>query len=388
MFKRIIEFSLKNSSLVLAFAVVLTLYAVYNVRQIPVDVFPELNAPTVTIMTECPGYAADEVEQYVSFPIESAVNGIPGVRRVRSSSAMSLSIVWVEFEFGADIYRARQLVAERLDQARENLPEQVHAEIAPIAGILGEMMLLSVTPVDDSVTPLELRGWAEFELRNKILAVGGIAEAVVIGGELPEYQIDVDQDRLTLYDLTIQDVVEAAKKAHATASAGYLPNVEGKEMPLRQDARVTDVSDIRNTVIKYHEGVPVTIGDVVIGGGELGATPSRGTGSDSGNPAVIVTITKSPGTNTLELTKSIDKALDALYERDENGELLETVIIPLSNGETGRVRLNRNVMRSSDFIGLAVDNVVTVLRDAAILVAILLVLFLMNVRTTMITLTA
>ncbi|MCB9932082.1 MAG: efflux RND transporter permease subunit [Planctomycetes bacterium] len=388
MFRSLIAFSLKRSSLVLVMAGALLVITGVNLRSIPVDVFPELNAPTVTIMTECKGLAADEVEQYVSFPIESAVNGIPGVRRVRSSSAMSLSIVWVEFEFGEDIYRARQLVAERLDQARENLPEQVHAEIAPIAGILGEIMLLSVTPADDSVSPLELRAWAEFELRNRLLAVGGIAEVVVIGGELPEYQVHVDQERLALYGLTIQDVVEAAEQTHATASAGYLPNVEGKELPLRQDARVSSVEDIRKTVIKYHEGSPVTIGDVIVGGGDLGATPSRGTGSDAGNPAVIVTITKSPGTNTLELTNKIDTALDALYDRGADGALADTVTIPLKGGATGKVHLNRHVMRASDFIGLAVSNVLTVLRDAAILVAILLVLFLMNVRTTVITLTA
>ena len=388
MFKSMIGFSLKRSPLIVVAAGLLLVLAGVYINRIPVDVFPELNAPTVTIMTECKGYAADEVEQYVTFPIESAVNGIQGVRRVRSSSAMSLSIVWVEFDFGEDIYRARQLVAERLDQARENLPDSVHAEIAPIAGILGEMMLLSATPVDEAVSPLELRAWAEFELRNRILAVGGIAEVVVIGGELPEYQVHVDQQRLALYGLTIHDVIEAARKAHATASAGYLPNIEGKEMPLRQDARVTTVDDIRSTIIKYHDGAPVTIGDVITSGGELGATPARGTGADAGNPAVIITVTKSPGTNTLELTKQIDAALDALYDRDADGNLLETVTVPLSEGRTGKVKLNRHVMRSSDFIGLAVSNVVTVLRDAAILVAILLILFLMNVRTTVITLTA
>ncbi|MBK8207587.1 MAG: efflux RND transporter permease subunit [Planctomycetes bacterium] len=392
MFRWLIAFSLKRSSLVLMLAGLLIVAAGVYIPRIPVDVFPELNAPTVTILTECKGYSADEVEQYVSFPIESSVNGLQGVRRVRSSSATSLSIVWVEFEFGEDIYRARQLVAERLDQAREALPETVHAEIAPIGGVLGEMMLLSVSPADDSVTALELRGWAEFELRNKILAVGGISEVVVIGGELPEYQVHADQGRLALYGLTIQEVVEAARKAHATASAGYLPNVEGKELPLRQDARVLSVDDIRGTIIKYHNGAPVTIGDVCVtpsgSGVNLGAAPSRGTGADAGKPAVIVTVTKAAGTNTLELTRQIDATLDGIYDKDADGNLTDTVTIPLGGGRTGKVHLNRHVMRQSDFIGMAVNNVVTVLRDAAILVAILLVLFLLNVRTTIITLTA
>ncbi|MCB9895635.1 MAG: efflux RND transporter permease subunit [Planctomycetes bacterium] len=389
MFQAMTAFALRRTSLVLLFAGLLIVAAGVYIPRIPVDVFPELNAPTVTIMTECGGLSADEVEQYVTFPLESSVNGLPGVRRVRSSSAMSLSIVWVEFEFGEDIYRARQLVSERLDQAREQLPEDVHAEIAPIAGIMGEMMLLSVSSPDGQVSPLELRGWAEFELRNRLLTVGGIAEIVVIGGQLPEYQINVDQERLALYDLTIQDVVEAAEKAHAISSAGYLPNIEGKEMPLRQNARVESAEDIRGTVIKYHEGVPVTIGDVTKPGGvDLGAAPARGTGADAGNPAVIITVEKAPNTNTLELTKQMDVVLDGLYDRDENGNLLETVTIHLPDGRTGKVHLNRHVMRQSDFIGLAVSNVLTVLRDAAILVAILLVLFLMNVRTTIITLTA
>jgi CzcA family heavy metal efflux pump len=391
-FKRLIAFSLNRSSLVLILAGLVVVAAGVYIPRIPVDVFPELNAPTVTVMTECKGLSADEVEQYVSFPIESAVNGLQGVRRVRSSSAMSLSIVWVEFDFGEDIFRARQLVAERLDTARENLPENVHAEIAPVGGALGEIMLLSVAPTDDEITALELRGWAEFELRNKLLAVGGIAEVVVVGGQLPEYQVHVDQQRLALYDLTIHDVVEAARKAHATSSAGYLPNVEGKELPLRQDARVSSVEDIRKTVIKYHDGAPVTIGDVCVarGGSEvnLGPAPSRGTGAEGGNPAVIINITKSPDSNSLELTDRIDATLDGLYDKDADGNLLETVTIPLSGGRTGKVHLNRHVMRQADFIGLAVDNVVTVLRDAAIMVAILLVLFLLNVRTTIITLTA
>lgn len=391
MFKALIKFSLQRSPLVLALAGLLLVVAGVYMPRIPVDVFPELNAPTITIMVESRGLSADEVEQYVVFPIESAVNGLQGVRRVRSSSAMSLGIIWVEFDFGADLYRARQLVSERLDAARENLPDNIHAEIAPVGGALGEIMLLSVTSPDGEVSPLELRGWAEFELRNRLLAVGGIAEVVVIGGELPEFQVHLDQDRLALYGLTMQEVVEAARKAHATSTAGYLPDVQGKELPLRQNARVTSVEDIRGTILKYVDGAPVTIGDVAVSadgpGVKIGAAPSRGTGADGGRASVIVTITKAPNTNTLELTDQIDAALDGLYDRDANGELLETVNIVLGD-RTAKVVLNRHVMRQSDFIGLAVRNVLVVLRDAAILVAILLVLFLMNVRTTIITLTA
>src|SRR5688572_18559596 len=190
-----------------------------------VDVFPELNAPTVTIMTEAGGLAADEVEQYITFPIEAAVNGMPGVRRVRSASAIGLSIVWVDLDWGADLYRARQLVGERMSAIRESLPEDAHAEITPVTSIAGEIMLISLSSPDRAVSDLELRSFAEFDLRNRLLAVPGVAQVVALGAELPEYQINVDQERLRLHGLTIADVVEAARGAHSTASAGYLPNV-------------------------------------------------------------------------------------------------------------------------------------------------------------------
>ena len=218
-----------------------------------VDVFPELNAPTVTIMTESAGYAADEVEQYITFPIESAVNGLPGVGRVRSASAIGLSIVWVEFDWGVDIYRARYLVSERLTLAEERLPPEVHSEITPVTSITGEIMLVSLRSPDGSVSPLDLRAFGEFELRNRLLSVPGVSQVVAIGGELPEYQVNVDQERLRLYNLTIKDVVAAAGEAHSTAGAGYLVNVDGLEIPLRQTGRVRRVEDIRSTIIKYDQ---------------------------------------------------------------------------------------------------------------------------------------
>ena len=227
-----------------------------------VDVFPELNAPTVVIMSEAGGLAADEVEQYVTFPIESAVNGMTGVRRVRSASAIGLSIVWVDLDWGANLYDARQLTAERLSTVRELLPPEVEPFITPITSIAGEIMLVSLSSPSGNSSPLELRSFAEFDLQNKILAVPGVSQVVAIGGELPEYQVNVDQERLRLYDLTISDVVEAAGNSHSTASAGYLPNVGSFEIPIRQQSRVTKPSDIAETIIKFHEGVPITIGQV------------------------------------------------------------------------------------------------------------------------------
>jgi len=369
MLQKLIRFSVDNAPLVIILAVLVIAFAVYQVPRMPVDVFPELNAPTVVIMTESPGYAADEVEQYISFPIESAVNGLSGVRRVRSASAIGLSIVWVEFGWNVDIYDARYLVSERLPIAQSNLPPDVEPFITPVTSITGEIMLISLRSPDDSVSPLDLRAFGEFELRNRLLGVEGVSQVVTIGGELPEYQINVDQDRLRLYDLTIEDVVSAAAQAHSTAGGGYLPNVEGLEIPLRQTGRVQSVEDIRSTIIQYEDGVPITIGqvaDVVIAG-----ALKRGTAAEGGKPAVVLSIQKAPGTNTLAMTREIDEELDA-------------VIAGLPDG----IELNRHVFRQSDFIHLALTNVQHVARDAAIIVAVVLILFLLNIRTTIITLTA
>ncbi|MCA9275349.1 MAG: efflux RND transporter permease subunit [Phycisphaerales bacterium] len=369
MLKKLIQFSLDHAAIVLVLSVVLLALSLLRLPQTPVDVFPELNAPTVVVMTESPGLAADEVEQYVTFPIETAVNGIPGVRRVRTSSAIGLSIAYVEFDWGMDIYRARQLVSERLDTVREDLPPDAHAEMTPITSITGEIMLLAVSSPDASVPPMELRAYSEYDLRNKLLAIPGIAQVSVIGGELPEYQVLVEQEKLRLYNLSVDDVIAAADQSHSTLSAGYLPDVDSLELPIRQSGRVRSVQDIAGTVIKYHDGAPVTIDQVAEV--RLGPAPKRGTGADAGLPAVVMTVLKAPGTNTLTITDQIDSMLDALEPSLPEG-----------------VRINRQIFRQSDFIGYSVSNVVHALRDAAIIVSVILILFLLNVRTTVITLTA
>ena len=262
MLQKLIRFSIDNAALVAMMAVLVIAAAVYLAPKMAVDVFPELNAPTVVIITESPGYAADEVEQYISFPIETSVNGLPGVRRVRSASAIGLSIVWVEFDWGVDIYRARYLVSERLTLAEERLPRDTHTQITPVTSITGEIMLISLRSADGHVSPLDLRAFGEFELRNRLLSVPGVSQVVAIGGELPEYQINVDQDRLRLYGLTIKDVVASASEAHSTAGAGYLTNVDGLEIPLRQTGRVQSAEDIRSTIVRYDAGVPITIGQI------------------------------------------------------------------------------------------------------------------------------
>ncbi len=369
MLKNLIRFSIDHAGLVLVLAGVLLGLAALRLPRTPIDVFPELNAPTVVVMTEAPGLAADEIEQYVTFPIEAAVNGIPGVRRVRSSSAIGLSIAYVEFEWGADIYRARQLVSERLDTVREDLPLYAHAAMTPITSITGEIMLLAVSSPDGRRSPMELRGYAEFELRNKLLAIPGVAQVSVIGGELPEYQVLVRQEDLRLFGLSVDDVARAAEAAHSTLSAGYLPDVDHLELPIRQSGRVRSVADIAGTLVKIHEGVPVTLGQVAEV--RLAAAPRRGTGADDGHPAVVMTLQKAPGTNTLAITDQVDELLDGIAPSLPDG-----------------LRINRQIFRQADFIELALHNVFKALRDAAIIVSIILALFLLNLRTTLVTLSA
>jgi len=369
MFRQLIAVSLRQPVMVLLLAALALGFAAWQVPRMPVDVFPELNAPTVVVLTESAGLAADEIEQNVTFPIETSVHGLPGVRRVRSASAIGLSLVWVEFEWGQDIYRARTLVAEKLTAVREQLPAGSHAEITPITSITGEILLLSLSSPDGSQTPMALRAYGEFELRNLLLAVPGVAQVVALGGDLPEYQVNVRQENLLLYGLTMAEVVAAARQAHSTAGAGYLPDVDGLEIPVRQTGRVRSAADIAGTIVRHHDGIPVTIGQVaeVV----LGAAPKRGTAAEAGKPAVVLSVQKSPGTNTLQLTDAIDAKLDQIEPALPAGMVL-----------------NRHVMRQSDFIRLSVSNLVAVLRDAAIFVAIILILFLLDLRTTLITLTA
>jgi HME family heavy-metal exporter len=369
MLKHLIAFSLKHSALVILIAAAMLVYTIVRLPQMSIDVFPELNAPTVVILTEAGGLAADEVEQYVTFPIESSVNGLPGVRRVRSASAISLSLVWVEFDWGTDIYRARQLVGERVAAAQAAMPPGIEPVMTPITSITGEIMLLAVSSPDHSVSDIDLRAYAEFDLRNKLLAIPGVSQVAAIGGELPEYQINVRQDRLALYGLTIQDVVDAARNAHSTASAGYLPHADRQELPLRQEARVTTERDIASTMIVMKDGLPITIGEVAEV--TLGGAPKRGTAASQGVPAVVLSIQKSPGTNTLNLTQAIDAALVQIEKAAPRGVLI-----------------NKEVFRQSHFIQRSVNNVFKVLIEATLIVGVILILFLLNVRTTIITLTA
>jgi len=371
MLNQLIKWSLRNRWLVIALAVGLILVGGAVILDMPLDVFPELRAPTVTVMTEAPGYAAEEVEIAVSFPIETALNGIPGIRRVRSSSAIGLSIVWAEFDFDADVYRSRQLIAERLSQVREALPENIHPpEMTPIASITGEVMLLALSTIDGSnLSPLDLRRTAEFELRTRLLAVPGIAQVTALGGELPEFQIEARPDDLIRYGLTLKDVETAVSDAHAPVAGGYLANVRGRELPIKPVTRARTVEDLAGTVVGAWRGSPITLRQVA--DVHMGGAPKRGTGSSQGRDAVVLSVQKNPGVNTLTLTEAIDAALDDFDKTKPSGMVLD-----------------RFVFRQSDFIEVAIHNVLEALRDGTIFVGLILFLFLLNLRTTFITLTA
>jgi CzcA family heavy metal efflux pump len=370
MFNLLIQWSLKRRVLVLGLAGILIAVSAVRVPQMGLQIFPELNAPTVTIMTEASGYTSEQVERSVTFPIETTLNGLPGLRRLRSSSALGLSIVWAEFDFGSDIHRNRQLISERLSQVAEQLPPNIHPpEMTPIASIDGEIMLLGLTSPGGVKSPMDLRRLAEFDLRPRLLAVSGVAQVNALGGELPEFQINVDPANLVRFGLSLKEVEDAAARSHSVLGAGSISDDFGRELPLQPDAAVTTPEQIGQTVVGDWKGHPVLlsqVADVLVGG-----APRRGTGSANGEPAVILTVQRNPGANTLELTRRIDAVLDAFEGSLPQG-----------------VRFERGIFRQADFIGVALTNVLHALRDAAIFVLIILFLFLLNVRTTIITLTA
>ena len=368
MLDRLIRWSIENRLFVLVAAALLLVAGTITAVRMPVDVFPDLTAPTVTILTEAHGMAPEEVETLVTFPVETAVNGATGVRRVRSATSQGISIVWVEFDWGTDIFRARQIVNEKLQLVSASLPEGVGTPtLAPISSIMGEIMLIAVTG-DASVSPMEMRSVADWTIRRRLLAVPGVAQAVPLGGEVKQYQILVDPIRLEAFDVTLEGVLRAAAGSNVNASGGVFMD-RGQEYLIRATGRVQNLDDISQTVLAVREGTPVTIGDVA----EVTVGPGTrlGEGSANANRAVILTVQKQPNTNTLELTARIDLELADIDESLPAGMVI-----------------NRGIFRQSDFIATAADNVMRALRDGAFLVILILFVFLWSFRTTFISVIA
>ena len=366
MLNKIIRFSLNNRLIVLVSSVLLMAAGIFTATTMDVDVFPDLNAPTVTVMTEAHGMAPEEVERLVSFPIETAVNGATGVRRVRSSSTTGFSIVWVEFDWDTEIYRARQIVSEKIATVMDALPQHVGTPtLGPQSSILGEVLFVALTA--DTTSLRDLRTLADWTIRPRLLATGGVAQVAVLGGEVKEYQILLDPGKMKHYGVSLGEVMAVTSAMNRNATGGTLYEY-GNEYIIRGLLSTNDVSEIAHTVVKRVEGAPILlshIAEVKVGD----RRPKFGTASLRTEPAVILTVTKQPQTSTLKLTERLDATLE-----DIRHELPSDVV------------LTTDVYRQERFINSSIDNVKSALIEGAIFVAIVLFIFLMNVRTTIISL--
>jgi len=367
MLGKIIQYSLNNRLLIVFLAFATLIMGGYVGTRMKVDVFPDLTAPTVVVLTDAHGFATEEVERMVTFPIESALYGATDVRRVRSSSSAGLSLVWVEFNWGTDIYIARQIVSEKLGMLNNELPEGVSSPfLAPQTSIMGEIMLVALT--SDSLSMLELRNTADWQVKQRLLSVTGVAQVIVMGGEPKEYQVLADPLKMKYFDVSLEELTSATRSLNINVAGGFV-NEYGQEYFIRAVGRSLEVDEIGKSVVKIRGGKPVLISDVarVI----IGAPQKIGMAWMDDRESVILTILKQPNINTLELTEDIDKAISDLES-----------YLP------GSVEVNSHFFRQADFIRTAVNNVLRVLLEGGIFVSIVLFLFLFNMRTTMISLIA
>jgi CzcA family heavy metal efflux pump len=370
MFDRIIAFSIRNRLLVVALAALVVAYGAWVLRTLPVDVFPDLNRPTVTIFTEAPGLSPEEVETLVTLPLETAVNGATHVERVRSLSGIGLSLVFVEFDWKTDIYLARQVVAERIQGVGENLPEGIRPFLGPISSIMGQIMAIGVTSKNPKVGPMEMRSLAEWDIKRRLLSIPGVSQITIQGGDLKEYQVLVDPRKLIGYGISLHEVRTALEESNVNSSGGFLLEPYEEKL-IRNIALVEGPEDLGNTVVKTAPGgTNILLRDIA----EIrtaGPLVKRGDAGVNGEPAVLLAVSKQPGVDTVQLTRAIEKELQALQSTLPEG-----------------VSLHDDIFRQSNFIERAIANVVEALRDGSLMVSIVLFLFLLNFRTTFITLTA
>jgi len=367
MLSKLMQFSLKNRLIVLIGAMGLFFVGIYTAVKLPVDVFPDLTAPTVTVMTEAHGMAPEEVEMLVTFPIETVVNGASGVRRVRSNSIQGLSVVWVEFEWGTDIYIARQIINEKLQSVRNTIPGDVDQPIlAPITSIMGEIMLVGLT--GDSTSAMDLRTFADFTLKRRLQSISGTSQVLVYGGETKQYQIQINPYLLQKYDLSMQQILDAVKEANINATGGvYLES--GQEFLIRGIGRIRSLDELSHTVVSTNKSVSVLIRDVAEV--SIASATRLGTASFNSQDGVMLVISKQPDANTLQLTRRIESVLEEMRPS-----------LPKD------VTLHTDIFKQADFIEIAINNVTDSLLDGAILVVFILMIFLMNFRTTFISITA
>lgn len=368
MLNKIIQYSLRNRLLILMAAAMLLIWGSYTASRMEVDVFPDLNAPTVVVMTEAQGMAPEEVERLVTFPVETAVNGATDVRRVRSSSTTGFSVVWVEFDWGTNIYTARQIVSEKLATLGDALPSTVgQPTLGPQSSILGEMMIIGLTA--DTTSLQDLRTIADWTIRPRLLSTGGVAQVAVIGGDIKEYQILLDPSRMKHYNVTLDEILPVLDNMTQNSTGGILYEY-GNEYIVQGVMATTQPEEIGKAVIKTTNDVPLLISDVA--DVRIGAkAPKLGLASEKGKPAVLITVTKQPSTNTLELTEKLDVSLQELQKT-----------LPAD------VHVSTDIFRQSRFIESSINNIQKALFEGSVFVIIVLFFFLMNVRTTIISLVA
>lgn len=368
MLNKIIHLSLRNRISVLIITALVLLGGIAVLTRMEVDIFPDLNAPTVVVMTEAQGLAPEEVEKVVTYPIETAVNGATGVRRVRSASNPGFSVVWVEFDWGTDIYTARQIVSERLLTAAENLPENISEPVmGPQSSILGEMMIVGLTA--DSTSMLELRRIAEKDIRPRLLALGGVANVSVIGGDAPEYQIKINPELMRLHDVSLSEVMDAAEGLNNNAGGGVVYQY-GNEYIVKAELNTGDCEELGQAVVRSDERGILTLADIATV--EQGARmPRIGLASVRTAPAVLITVTKQPAEGTIQLTERVDKELESIKHT-----------LPSD------VKISSDIFRQSDFIESSIGNLQSALLEGALFVIIVLFFFLMNLRTTLISIVA
>jgi HME family heavy-metal exporter len=372
MFDFIIHTALKQRLIVLGVSLLLIIYGAITLRQMPVDVFPDLNKPTVTLMTEAGGMAPEEVEQLVSFPVESSMNGMPGVTRVRSVSGIGLSIVYVEFEWGSDVYRNRQQVTERLNLVREQLPPGIVPQLGPISSIMGEILLIALpinTAADPAkVSPMAVREYADWVMRPRLLTIPGVAQVIPIGGEVRQYRVELKPAQLQALGIEREKLEAALRDFGANTSGGFL-EAQGREWLIRQIGRSSRIEDLQNLVVEVKNGQPILLRQLA----DVKIAPAikRGDGSYMGKPAVILSVQKQPAADSVPLTREVEKAIAELGKSLPQG-----------------IEAPSFLFKQADFIEHSVNNVEEALRDGAILVAVILFMFLLNVRTTIISLMA
>ncbi|MEZ6100686.1 MAG: efflux RND transporter permease subunit [Pirellulaceae bacterium] len=377
MLNAIIRFALRQRLIVIAAALFLVGYGTWQAMKSQIDVFPDLNRPRVVIMTEAPGLAPEEVETLITFPIETTINGANGVQAVRSSSGVGISVIYVEFDWGTDIYNDRQIVNERLQLAQERMPEGVKPTLAPISSIMGQILMLGVWSENNATEPLELRTLGDWVVRQRLLTIPGVSQVFTMGGGRKQFQVLVDPDAMLRYGVTLHEVKRAVQNSNENATGGYLDEQGPNELLVRALGRVQSIEDLQKVVVTMREGRPIALAQIarVVEGpqvkrGDSAAFVRSDEGEFSGGPAVILTINKQPGADTRRVTDDVMAAIDDLRPS-----------LP------GDLRIEPLYTQKS-FIDRAIENVVEALRDGGILVVIILFLFLMNFRTTFITLTA